>query len=91
VSAVLRTVRPLEGYESRTVAGYLLERCRAIPAPKRPQGALRKALEAMEPGESLVHTAKPKRSVARVKKANPGRAYSIRKIGEGKYRVWRTT
>lgn len=83
--AAIRTVRRLdERSETKEVCGVVIER--DVPLPKRsPPGKLDSILNAMEVGESFVHH---NRAFIRTKQA--GRVFTMRKIGGGKYRIWRT-
>lgn len=82
--AVVRTVRRLdERSEVKEVAGVRIEQ--GVPIPKRtPPGRLESILMALEVGESFVHSS---RAYIRTKQA--GKVFTMRKLGGGKYRVWR--
>jgi len=90
-----RTVRLLDRQpgkpadDSRTVAGFVIER--GVPMPES-YGLIprqRAALLALAVGESIVfinYANDPRRTL---RKTHPERAYSHRKLKTGGYRIWR--
>lgn len=88
--AILRTVRRLDEHtETREVGQLVIERGIPFPSKKPLRGELQATLEALEVGDSFLHTHHAQDGRNRAKMLFPNRSFAARKIGHRQYRIWR--